>query len=185
MFSPYVTTVAAISLLWVWIFDPTHGLMNYLLSLVGIDGPRWLSTTTWAMPALIIMRVWRVMGYNMVIFLAGLTSISQEFYDAATVDGAGRWHTFRHITLPLLSPTTFFLLVTSLIGALQVFDSVAVMTQGQPAGATRVFNFYIYQRAFVMMRAGYASTIAMVLFAIIISLTILQLRLSQRWVHYQ
>ena len=184
LFSPYITTIAAISLLWIWIFDPTYGLFNYALSLFKIDGPRWLTSTEWAMPALIIMNVWRTMGYNMAIFLAGLTAIPSEFYEAAEIDGAGRINRFWHITLPLLSPTSFFILVTSIIGALQVFDQVAVMTDGGPAGATKVFNFYIYEQAFAYFRAGVGATTAMVLFVIILALTGLQFYVSRRWVHY-
>ncbi len=184
IFTPYVTTIAAISLLWIWIFDPSFGLLNYGLSLIGIDGPRWLTDTKWAMPALIIMNVWRTMGYDMVIFLAGLTAIPQELYDAADIDGAGKFAKFRYITLPLLSPTTFFIMVTSLIGALQVFDQVAVMTGGGPVDATKVFNYYIFEQAFAFFRAGYAAAIAMVLFVIVLALTLLQFIISRRWVHY-
>jgi ABC-type sugar transport system permease subunit len=185
IFSPYITTVAAISLLWIWIFDPQYGLVNAVLAGFGIEGPRWLTSTTWAMPAIIIMSVWRSMGYDMVLFLAGLQSIPQELYDAAKVDGANPWQSFWSITLPLLTPTTFFVLVTSVIGAFQVFDSIAVMTAGGPVDATKVFNFYIYESAFTQFRAGYAASVAVVLFGIIMLMTIFQLVLSRRWVHYQ
>ena len=137
------------------------------------------------MPGIIIMSIWRTMGYNMVIFLAGLTNISRELYEAAQVDGSGPLATFRYITLPLLSPTTFFLLVTSLISAMKVFDSIAVMTEGGPVDATKVFNYYIYEQAFRMFRAGYAAAVAVVLFLIILLLTFFQTRFSRRWVHYQ
>ncbi len=185
IFSPYVTTTAAIAVLWIWIFDPTYGLINFALSLVGIAGPRWLTSTTWAMPALLIMNAWRTSGYTMVIFLAGLTNIPREYYEAAEIDGAGRLQTFFHITLPLLSPTTFFLVVTTLLSAFQVFDQVQVMTQGGPVDATKVINYTIYIEAFQSFRAGYAASIASVLFIILLTITILQLRLSRRWVHYQ
>ncbi len=185
IFSPYITTIAAIALLWIWIFDPTYGLFNYILGLVGIDGPRWLTDVKWAMPALIIMNVWRTMGYDMVIFLAGLTAIPTEFYEAAEIDGANRIARFRYITLPLLSPTTFFIMVTSLIGALQVFDQVAVMTAGGPVDATKVFNYYIYEQAFAYFRAGNGAAVAMVLFVIILALTGFQFLFSRRWVHYE
>ncbi len=184
-FSPYITTIAAVSLLWMWIFDPNYGLMNYLLRLVGLNGLPWLSSTRWAMPALIIMSVWRSMGYNAVIFLAGLTAINRELYEAASIDGAGALQSFRHITVPLLSPTTFFLTVTSIIGALQVFDSVSVMTKGGPVNSTSVINFYIYEQAFGRFRAGYAATASMLLFVAILGLTFFQMKVSQRWVHYQ
>ncbi len=185
IFSPYVTTTSAIALLWVWIFQPGTGLLHYMLSLIGIKGPRWLSDPKYAMWALIIMAIWRAAGYNMVIFLSGLMNISTEYYEAAKVDGAGTLSVLWHITLPLLSPTTFFLMVTSLIGGLQVFDAPAVMTQGGPAYATTVMNYEIYQRAFVYMHAGDASAVAMVLFVIVAILTVLQLTASRRWVFYQ
>lgn len=185
IFSPYVTTTAAVALLWVWIFDPNYGLINWLLSWVGIAGPRWLTSTEWAMPAIILMSAWRTMGYSMVIFLAGLTAIPRDLYEAASIDGAGGWAALRYITIPLLSPTTFFLMVTSLIGALQEFDSVAVMTAGGPVDATKVFNYFIFEQAFVVFRAGYAAAVATSLFLVILVLTIVQLRLSRRWVHYQ
>jgi ABC-type sugar transport system permease subunit len=185
IFTPYVTTIAAIALLWVWIFDPGYGLFNYALGLIGIEGPRWLTDPKWAMPALIIMNVWRTMGYDMVIFLAGLSAIPSDLYEAADIDGAGRYAKFRHITLPLLSPTTFFIMVTSLIGALQVFDQVAVMTAGGPVDATKVFNYYIYEQAFAYFRAGYGAAVAVVLFLIILALTAGQFFVSNRWVHYE
>jgi len=185
IFSPYITTVAAISLVWVWIFDPTFGLFNYLLSLIGIAGPRWLTDTSWALPALIIMEVWRVSGYTMVIFLAGLTAIPREYYEAAAIDGANQWHCFWRITLPLLSPTTFFIIVTTLLTAFQVFDQVAVMTLGGPVDATKVFNFYIYEQAFITFRAGYAAAVSLVLFLLLLALTIVQVRLGKYWVEYQ
>ncbi len=185
IFSPYITTTAAVAVLWIWIFDPNYGLINYGLQLIGISGPRWLTDTMWAMPALLIMNTWRTAGYTMVIFLAGLTAIPREYYEAAEIDGAGRFQKFINITLPLLSPTTFFLVVTSLLSAFQVFDQVAVMTQGGPVTATKVINYAIYTEAFVSFRAGYAAALATVLFIILFIITIFQLRLSRRWVHYQ
>lgn len=182
-FSPYITTTSALALLWIWIFDPNYGLMNYALQLVGIGGPRWLTSTTWAMPALIIMTVWKTSGYAMVIFLAGLTNIPHELREAAQIDGAGPWATLWKITLPLLSPTTFFILFTLLISAFQTFDQVAVMTAGGPINATNVLNYYIYEQAFINYKAGYAASLAVVFFLILLGLTVLQLRASRRWVY--
>jgi ABC-type sugar transport system permease subunit len=184
IFSPYVTTTAAISLLWVWIFQPDFGLFNFALNLIGIDGPSWLSDTRWAMPALIIMNVWQNTGYVMVIFLAGLQGIDRTLYEAAAIDGADGWKKFLNITLPLLSPTTFFIMVTTLLNNFNTFDQVAVMTKGGPAGATTVMNYFIYQEAFVSFRAGYASAASTVLFLILLVITIFQTRFSRRWVHY-
>lgn len=184
IFSPYVTTTAAISLLWVWIFQPDFGLFNFGLNLIGINGPSWLSNPKWAMPALIIMNVWHNTGYVMVIFLAGLQGIDKTLYEAAAIDGAGGWKKFLNVTLPMLSPTTFFIIVTTLLNNFNTFDQVAVMTKGGPAGATTVMNYFIYQEAFVSFRAGYASTASTVLFLILLLITIMQTRLSNRWVHY-
>lgn len=185
IFTPYITTTAAVALLWIWIFQPRFGLINYLLSFVGIQGPAWLTSTVWAMPAIIIMEVWRSIGYTMVVYLAGLTGIPRDLYEAAALDGASPWRNFLHITLPMLSPTTFFLFTTGLIGAFQVFDSIAVMTEGGPANATKVFNYYIYEQAFTSFRAGYAASGAIVLFAAILLVTLFQFSISRRWVHYQ
>ena len=185
IFSPYVTSTAATSLLWAWVFEPTHGVLNFILSCLGIHGPRWLTSTTWALPAIIIMDVWRLVGYTMTIFLAGLQNIPRELYDAAKVDGAGPWDCFWKITLPLLSPTTFFLIVTGFTGSFLLFDAVAIMTQGGPVNATLVFNYYIYTQAFQMIKAGYASSISVVVFLLIMGLTLFQIIMSRRWVYYQ
>lgn len=184
IFSPYVTTTAAISLLWIWIFQPDFGLINVGLEFIGIDGPKWLSDTKWAMPALIIMNVWRNSGYVMVIFLAGLQNIPSELYEAAEIDGAGGWRKFLNVTFPLLSPTTFFIMVTSLLSSFNAFDQVQVMTLGGPAGATTVFNYFIYEQAFVNFRAGYAAAASTILFFILLIITLFQIYASRRWVHY-
>jgi multiple sugar transport system permease protein/sn-glycerol 3-phosphate transport system permease protein len=184
-FTPYITTTAAVALLWIWIFHGRYGVLNHALSWVGIEPISWLTNSSWAMPSVILMSVWQSAGYAMLLFLAGLLGIPREYYEAAEIDGAGRWASFRHITLPLLTPTTFFLLVTMTIRAMQVFDSVAVMTRGGPAGATTVLNFYIYEQAFTRYKASYASGVAVILFLIILVLTLIQFRFSNRWVHYE
>lgn len=183
-FFPNVTTTSAVALLWVWIYDPRFGPINYALSLLGIRGPNWLLDSRWALWAVIIFSTWRSVGYVMLIYLGGLVNISQDYYEAGQIDGANRWQSFRKITLPLLSPTTFFLLVTSFIGSLQVFDEIAVITRGGPAGSTKVFNYQIWQKAFGEFDAGYASAMAVVLFLAILLLTVLQNVFSKRWVHY-
>lgn len=184
IFSPYVTSAAAMALVWLWIFDPLYGLINNALRLVGVAGPPWLASTQWALPALIIMTIWRFMGYDMLLFLGGLQNIPHEYIEAAIIDGAGPWSVFWKIKLPLLSPTTFFVIVTTFITMFQVFETVYVMTQGGPVNATNVMVFYLYQNAFQFFEAGYASAIAMVLFGIIVVMTVLQERLSGAWVHY-
>jgi ABC-type sugar transport system permease subunit len=184
IFMPYITSTAAMALVWLWIFDPKYGLVNELLRLVGVPGPEWIGSVDWALPALIIMTIWRFTGYDMLLFLGGLQSISPELLEAARIDGAGPWALFRKIVFPLLSPTTFFVAVTSFITMFQNFETVYVMTQGGPVNSTNMLVFYLYQNAFQFFEAGYASAIAIVLFIIVVILTALQMRLSSRWVHY-
>jgi ABC-type sugar transport system permease subunit len=184
IFSPTFTTGAAIALVWTWIFHKQLGLLRLPLDLLGISSPGWLTDIHWTIPALIIVTVWKGLGYDMVIFLAGLQGIPAELYEAARVDGAGAWALFRHVTLPMLSPITFFLVVTSIINALQIFDIVAVMTGGGPLNSSKVYVYYIYENAFKWFKVGYASALSVVLFLITLGITMFQTRLSQRWVHY-
>ncbi len=184
-FLPTITSSVAISLMWLWIYNPEFGVLNFLLKQIGIKGPTWLSSSTWAMPAIIIMSIWRGLGYNMLIYLAGLQGIPEVYYEAAEIDGAGSWAKFRNITLPLLSPTTFMLLILSLIGAFQVFEYTYVMTGGGPVYATLTIVLHIYNNAFRSFQMGYASALAYVLFFILLALTLLQLRFQKRWVHYE
>ncbi len=181
---PSVASGVAISILWIWLFNPQSGLVNYLLSLVGIKGPLWLGSQTWAIPALIIKSLWGI-GTNMVILLAGLQGIPVPLYEAARIDGASKWHEFRNITLPMLSPVLLFVLIVSTIASLQIFTDVRVMTQGGPGTATYVFVYFIYQTAFEYLKMGYSSALAWILFMIIFVLTLLQLWASQRWVYYE
>ncbi len=184
IFSPYITSTAAMALVWLWILDPQYGLLNSALALVGIKGPEWLASTSWALPALIIMTIWRFVGYDMLIFLGGIQNLSAEVLEAARMDGANEWRLFLRITLPLLSPTTFFVAVTSFITMFQNFDTVYVMTAGGPVNSTNMMVYYLYQNAFQFFEAGYASALAVVLFLIVIMLTAIQVRASGAWVHY-
>lgn len=183
-FMPVVSSWVAVSLLWKWIFNPKFGIVNYLLGLVGMQGPSWLFDPTWAMPAIIITSVWKDIGFVMIMFLAGLQGIPEEYYDAAAIDGADKWRRFRHITLPLLSPTTFFALIILLINSFQVFDQVWIMTEGGPAGATSVLVQQIVKNAFSYNRMGYAAALSWVLFIFVFMVTAVQMRLQQRWVTY-
>jgi multiple sugar transport system permease protein len=183
-FIPVVSAWVAVALLWKWIFNPKFGIVNYLLGLVGIAGPAWLFDPQWAMPAVIITSVWKDIGFVMVMFLAGLQGISEEYYDAAAIDGAGAWQRFWYITLPLLSPTTFFATIISLINSFQVFDQVWIMTGGGPAGATSVLVEQIAKNAFEYSRMGYAATLSWTLFLLVFAATIFQMRLQRRWVTY-
>lgn len=181
---PSVTSGVAVALLWVWLLNPTFGLINFALGLVGIKGPGWLSDVHWAKPALVLMSLWGV-GGGMVIFLAGLQGLPEHLYEAAKIDGAGPLRLFRHITLPMLTPTIFFMLVTSTIGSLQTFTNVYVMTNGGPGSATLMYGLYLYQNAFTFLKMGYACALAWVLFAVVLALTYLQFRGASRWVYYE
>ena len=184
LFIPVVSAWVAVALLWKWIFNPKFGIVNYLLGLIGIQGPAWLFDPQWAMPAIIITSVWKDIGFVMVMFLAGLQGIPTEYYEAAAIDGASGWRRFRHITLPLLSPTTFFALIISLINSFQVFDQVWIMTGGGPAGATSVLVEQIVKNAFSYSRMGYAATLSWVLFLLVFTATAFQMRLQKHWVTY-
>jgi multiple sugar transport system permease protein len=183
-FIPAVSNVVAVSVVWFWMYQPQSGVFNTLLGRVGIEGPAWLASTTWAMPAVILVSVWQGVGYPMVILLAGLQGVPAELYEAARLDGAGAWNQFWRITLPLLTPTLFFLFITQFIASFQVFGIIYVMTQGGPANATSVYIYYLYQNAFAFGRMGYASAMAWVLFAIIALVTYAQWKLQKRWVFY-
>ncbi len=184
-FAPNVTSTVAISLVWFWLYAPDVGLINWVVSLVGITGPAWLSSLVWAMPAVIVVGVWQHVGYPMLILLAGLQGIPESLYEAAKLDGAGALARFRRVTLPLLTPSLFFLLITQFISSFQVFGLIYVMTQGGPANATNVYIHYLYQNAFAFGRLGYASAMAWVLFLLIALITLVQWQMQRRWVFYE
>ena len=184
-FAPVVTAAVAVSLVWQILYNTQYGLINYILNLFHLPSVAWLEDPHWAMPAIIIMSIWKGLGSTMVIYLAGLQAIPEHYYEAARIDGAGRIALFRHITWPLLFPTTFFVLVMSIIGSFQVFDQVYVMTGGGPFGATNVIVLLLYQRAFQAFQMGYASAMAWVLFAMIFVVSLLQFRLLRRFNYYE
>lgn len=184
-FIPYVTSFAAAAMVWEWLYHPNQfGLLNYLLGKIGIPPQEWLLNPAQAMPALIVVSVWSFLGRDVVIFLAGLQNISQEYYEAAQIDGANTFQLFRHVTLPLLSPTTYFILVISMIGAFKVFALPLFLTGGGPLDRTFTIVFSIYQQGFQYFRMGYASAQAYTLFAIIFIITMLQRQVLARRVHY-
>jgi multiple sugar transport system permease protein len=184
-FLPTLTPIVAAALLWRWMLNPDVGLINYLLGLIGIDGPGWLSSTSWAIPSLVLMGLWAsVGGSRMIIFLAGLQDVPTEMLEAAEIDGAGTWAKFRHVTLPMITPTVFFNMVLGIIFALRTFDIAFVSTAGGPARATWFFSLHIYQAAFTSFDMGYAAALAWVFFVILFLLTYIQFRLSGRWVFY-
>ena len=182
-FTPYVTSIVAIGLVWNQLFAP-RGPFNSILGFLGIDGPDWLTDATFAMAAVVCVASWQGVGYPMVILLAGLQGIPTTLYEAAKVDGAGAARRLRSITLPLLTPQIFFVVVTQFITSFQVFAIIFVMTKGGPGNATNVYIYYLYQNAFIFGRLGYASAMAWILFLIIGLVTLLQLKLQKRWVFY-
>lgn len=183
-FIPHLTPMVAIATLWMFMYDPEQGMINQALDFVGIDGPAWLQSTTWALPALIFMKTWKAVGYYTVLFLAGLQNIPQDLHEAAKVDGASFLQRVRHVTLPLLSPITLFIIVIAVIGSFQDFDQVFMMTQGGPVNSTTVLVYYLYEQAFQNYQVGLGSAIAVILLALLITFTSAQLWLARRWVHY-
>lgn len=181
---PSLTPAVANSILWLWIFHPQYGLANAFLQTLGLKGLYWLQDPLLAKPSFIIMSFWTI-GGQMVILLAGLKGIPEQLYEAAAIDGANTWQNFRHVTLPLLTPALFFNLIIAIIGAFQVFTQAFIMTEGGPNYATLFYLLYLYRMAFENFQMGYASAMAWVLFIIILFFTILQFRLSDRWVFYE
>ena len=188
---PSIMNIVAVSVLWLWIFNPEFGLLNTLLRFFGIEGILWLQSERWAKPALIIMSLWGV-GGGALIFLAALQGIPKELYEAASLDGAGSFRRFRHITLPMISPAIFFSLIMGIIGSFQVFAQAFVMTgaaqpgaEGGPNNATLFLVLHLYKKAFQEFRMGYAAALAWVLFFIVLAFTVAQTRLSRRWVYYE
>ncbi|KAA3658383.1 MAG: sugar ABC transporter permease [Chloroflexi bacterium] len=186
IFVPIVISSAVTGVLFRWIYHPVVGYLNYALSIVGIDGPNWLSSKEWALIAVMLAVIWRQLGFNVIIALAGIQNIDSTYYEAAKVDGANVWHRIRHITLPLLSPTLFFLMIINVINSLQVFGEINILTEGGPGGATNTFLYSIYYDAFVGTPfRGYASAQAYLLFLIILLMSYIQFRGVGRKVHYQ
>ena len=174
---PVVTSIVAIAVVWRFVLNPDQGLINLLLAQVGIDGPSWLADPMLAMPSIIAMAVWRNLGLAMIVFLAGLQTIPAQLYEAAAIDGAGRWQAFRNVTLPLLRPTILFLVVITTIGYLQLFEEPFVMTEGGPLDQTLSISMYMYQQGFEFFNQGYAAAIAWILFILVAIVAVVQIRL--------
>ena len=184
VFLPFVTSAVAIAIVWQWMFNPDFGLANYLLGLAGVPSLDWLGSARTALFAIIVVTVWTQVGYQMIVFLAGLQGIPQTYYDAALVDGATPWQRFRHVTLPLLRPVILFVLVTGIISGFQVFTLVYMMTEGGPLHSTDVIVYRIYQTAWEFLRFGSASAMALVLFAVLLVVTVIQFRLLGKRIDY-
>lgn len=182
---PVLTSWVAASLIWKWVLSSQYGILNQLLSLLGIKGPAWLTSEIWAMPAIVLASVWKDMGFFGLFLLAGLKAIDVGYYEAAKVDGAGPAKQFFKITLPLLTPSIFFCMIMSLINAFQLFPQVMIMTEGGPNGATQVMVERIYTYGFKYYQMGYAAAFSWLLFIIIFILTVIQMKLQKGWVHYE
>jgi len=172
-FFPVITPIAAVAQVWIWIYEPTYGILNWFLNKFGIQSVAWLADPKWAMPAVIIFSIWKGLGYNMVLYLAALQDVPRTLYEAAQIDGAGRFAQFRYVTLPGIQPATFFVLINSIIGSFQTFNQVYIMTRGGPLDATNVLAYYLYQNAFQFFKVGYGSAVAFILFGILFAFTIL------------
>lgn len=183
-FMPVITSAVAVSLVWQWLYNPDFGLLNSFLKMLGTtEPPVWLNSQVYALPAVIATAIWKGLGYNMLLFLAGLQNISTTYYEAAELDGASDFQKFRHITWPLLSPTTFFVFVMSVISSFQVFDLVQLMTRGGPGRATSTLVHYIYQNGFRFFYTGYASALAYLLFALVLAITLVNMLFQKKVVY--
>lgn len=185
-FAPSLVPAAGVAVIWIWLLDPSHGLVNGALGHFGIAGPGWLTTSAWVVPGLALVSLWGAVGGNtMLIFLAALQNVQTDLKDAAKVDGARWWGQFRHVIFPAISPAVFFNVTLSIIAAFQVFTLAFVATGGGPAYASLFYSLYIYQEAFQDLNMGYASALAWILLVVVIAITWLQFKLSSRWVYYQ
>lgn len=180
---PSITPVVASSVLWIWILTQ-HGLLNVFLDYLGIRGPAWLANPTWSKFSLVLMSVW-AMGGTMIIFLAGLQGVPRQLYEAAELDGAGIWRKLRHVTIPMMTPVILFNLIMGIIGSFQVFTQAFIMTGGGPGDSTLFYVLYLYQNAFSYYKMGYSSALAIILFIIILTLSLIVFSTSKKWVHYE
>lgn len=185
IFSPHIISLVSISLLWSWMMDPEYGLLNWVIGLFGFGKLEWLSHPSTSLISLVIVAVWKGLGYNTLVFIAGLQSIPQDIYEAASLDRSRPWTTFTRLILPMLSPTIFFLVIINLIGSFQVFETIAIMTQGGPVNSTNTLVYYIYEAGFRFFKIGYASAAGVILLFIVGILTIVYFRLLSSRVHYR
>jgi len=184
-FMPYISMIVAVAVVWMVLFQPSYGPINEFLKSIGIaNPPGWIADPHYALVSIMMISVWISIGFNMIIYIAGLQSIPRDLYEAADIDGANGWNKFRNITFPMLSPTSFFLLVTGIISTFKIFDIVAVMTQGGPMGSTNMMVYYFYDTAFINLKVGYASSIATVLFLFVMLITLVQWIAQKKWVNY-
>lgn len=184
LFSPWITPTVAISIVWTWIFQPNDGLANMVLSFFGLPALKWISSSQTAMLSVIIVTVWKSMGYAMIFYLSALEKVPEELYEASALDGAGKWGQFFAITIPSISPTTFFLMIITMVNSLQAYDQIQILTQGGPSGSTRTLLYMYYQLGFQEFNMGQATAVAVVMIIITVMLSLVQFYASKKWVHY-
>lgn len=185
-FWPVIASMAAVSLTWVYLLNPQIGLVNYILQFINIKGLPWLGSTTWAMPSLALVFVWKWVGFYMIILLAGLQDIPNELYESSMIEGANIFHKMRYITLPMISPTLFFVFIMATIASFQIFDQIFIMTNNAgPAYSTLTLSYYVYQNAFQWLHMGFACTVGVILFLIIFIFSFIQIRSQNKWVFYR
>lgn len=185
IFSPYIISLVSVSMLWMWLLDPQYGLLNWVLSLFKLPQLEWLAHPSTALLSLVLVAVWKGVGFNTLVFIAGLQSIPKDIYEAAELDQSSRWRTFVKLTLPMLSPTLFFLLIINMIGSFQVFETIAIMTSGGPINSTNTLVYYIYENGFRFFKIGYASAAGVMLLIIVSVLTMIYFKLLSKRVHYR
>lgn len=184
LFSPWITPTVAISIVWTWIYQPDGGLANLVLEFLHLPALKWISSSDTAMLAVIIVTVWKSLGYAMIFYLSALEKVPRELYEASSIDGAGRWQKFRYMTLPAISPTTFFLMIITMVNSLQAYDQIQILTQGGPSGSTRTLLYMYYQLGFEEFKMGQAASVAVVMVIITVLLSLGQFIASKKWVHY-
>lgn len=184
LFSPWITPTVAISIVWSWIYEPDTGIANKVLTLFGLPGLEWIKSSDTALLAVIIVTVWKSFGYAMIFYLSALEKVPKELYEAGGMDGAKSWQRFRDITLPCISPTTFFLIIITMVNSLQAYDQIQILTQGGPAGSTRTLLYMYYQLGFEEFSMGQAAAVAIVMIILTVLLSALQFKISNKWVHY-
>ncbi|MGC5020314.1 carbohydrate ABC transporter permease [Micromonospora sp. DT47] len=185
VFAPHVLSGAAIGVAWIFIFDPNYGLSRVFFEAIGKSSPAWLTDSDWALPAVIIVYLWKSIGFAAIVYLAGLQGMPKDLYESAALDGARGWTLFRRVTLPLLSPVTYFLMITTIISSFQAFDVIAAMTGGGPGEATTILSWYVYDKGFQDFQAGPAGAGAVVMFLVLLAVTLFQTRYVERKVHYR
>lgn len=184
LFSPWITPTVAVSIVWTWIYEPDTGIANAILNFFGLPGLQWIKSSQTAMLAVIIVTVWKSLGYAMIFYLSALEKVPKELYEASGMDGAKSWQRFRDVTLPCISPTTFFLMIITMVNSLQAYDQIQILTQGGPSGSTRTLLYMYYQLGFEEFNMGQATAVAIVLILITVLLSVVQFTGSKKWVHY-